>query len=115
MDSLTAFFKQEQESVYKPSAEFCERVMFRLGQQRPQPETPWETVLASTRPLLAAALACLLVLISMDMIIPIEPTRGATQIYLESEFNPGEALLYLESETPPTDVVFQGLIPIDGP
>ena len=110
MDSLNAFFKQEREKVFEPDVDFCGRVMSRLAQPPVKSESLWESVLATSRPALAAVVACMAIVIGLYVLSPAEPSRGPSQIYLESELTSDEQLLYLAPEPLPTAVVFQELI-----
>jgi hypothetical protein len=113
MDALTRLFKHDQQRVFTPPADFSYRVMQRLAQQRPEPETVWDNVLAVGRPLLAAALAGAIMLVGIGTLLPVAPDRGLTQIYLEWELNPAERLLYVEADIPPVPVVLTQIISVE--
>jgi len=113
MDSLKTFFEQEKQRVFTPPADFNYRVMQGLPERNSDPETLWDSILLLKRPILAATLGSVITIFGLNMMSTPEPTRGPTQIYLESELQPGEELLYVEADTPSTPIVFTQLISVD--
>jgi hypothetical protein len=110
MDLLRDYFRQERERVIEPPADFGARVLSRAALLPREQETAWDAAFATGRQVLAAAVVCIVVLMAMNELMPALPGRGPTQIYLESELNPDEQMLYLDAETPPPPVLFQELI-----
>jgi hypothetical protein len=108
--SLTELFKMEQERVFEPGADFTQRVVWRLSQQSGQQQMQWETMMVVTRKMLPVVVTCLLALIGIQLLTPVKPNRGLTQIYVESEVSPVEEHLYLDTQPPPASVVFDELI-----
>jgi hypothetical protein len=110
MSSLNEFFKQEQKRVYEPDPYFSHRVIARLKEQSVSESSLWDTIVASTRPVLALALTIVFALIAIHLWVPVEPARGMIESYFSSEVSAGESFLYSDSETPPSHDMLEQLM-----
>jgi hypothetical protein len=96
MNGLKRFFDEERKRVIEPGPFFTERVLARIDQGVFQDSAIWEMVPGSTRPVFAVAL----------MLI---------ESYLESEQNPAESFLYVDSDVPSEQEVFEQMIGLGDP
>jgi hypothetical protein len=100
---LNNFFREERKRVVEPGPFFVQRVMTRLGQVRGQSLSEmsiWDIVPAATRPVFAIALTILFAVLAIQILVPIEPSRGAIDAYVSSGLTPSETLLFTGAETP---------------
>jgi hypothetical protein len=100
---LNNFFKEERKRVMEPSPFFTQRVMARLEQLKRQPvfeANIWELVPAAARPVFAVALTLLFAVLAVQILVPIEPSRGGIEAWVSSDLTPSETLLFTGAETP---------------
>src|SRR5262249_54153555 len=111
MSLLKEFFNQEKKRVFAPDPYFATRVMARLKTQPVAADsTLWESILAASRPVMAAALTMVLLLLGVHMFLPVEPSRGMVEAYFNSEVSPGESLIYNDAEAPTHEQLEQVMI-----
>jgi hypothetical protein len=70
----------------------------------------WESVPGASRPVFALALTILFAVLAIQILVPIEPTRGAIETYMSSGLTPSETLLFTGVETPSSSVYIEELI-----
>jgi hypothetical protein len=107
MNLLNEFFKQEKQRVFEPGPYFAARVLARLKAQPTAEMSLWESILSAARPVMAAALTLVLLLLGVHMFLPVEPSRGMIESYFASEVSPGESMIYNDSEAPSHDQLEQ--------
>jgi len=110
MNLLKEFFSQEKKRVFEPDPHFAGRVMARLKAQPATEMSLWDSILAASRPVMAAALTLVLLLLGAHMLLPVEPNRGMIEAYFASEVSPGESLIYNDSEAPSHEQLEQLMI-----
>jgi hypothetical protein len=112
---LKEFFDLERKRVYQPDPYFSQRVMARL-KDRVEIESAgiWDVVPVATRQVLALALTVLLALITIDIFMPVEPSRGMVEAYLAGQHSEDESYLYTEVEIPEDHAVLEHLIVLGG-
>ena len=92
---LNNFFKEEQKRVFEPGLYFTQRVMARLasGVERMTPGV-WEVLANAMRPMMAMALLLLFAVLAVQILIPVEPTRGAIEAYVvQQDLSPRDQML----------------------
>jgi hypothetical protein len=107
--TLNEFFKQERQQIWVPPPDFSRRVMARLP-QKATPQSLWDNTISASRPILAVAFILLLALIGLEILTPVRPSRGPTQIFIELEVPAAEQVLYFQDQTPATSVVLDQMI-----
>ena len=92
---LNNFFKEEQKRVFEPGPYFTQRVMARLasGKARLLPSV-WDVLPNAMRPILAVALMLLFAVLAIQILIPVEPTRGTIEAYVKQDLSPREQMLF---------------------
>jgi hypothetical protein len=115
MNGLKRFFDEERKRVIEPGPFFTERVLARIDQGVFQDSAIWEMVPGSTRPVFAVALMLMLCFIFVEVFLPQTPQRGLIESYLESEQNPAESFLYVDSDVPSEQEVFEQMIGLGDP
>jgi RNA polymerase sigma factor (sigma-70 family) len=107
---LNNFFKAERKRVYEPDPYFTQRVMARLASERPAPAGIWEIMPAAVRPVMALALTLLFAVLAVQILIPVEPARGAIEAYVGRDLMPQERMLYIPAQAPVTPAQFEELM-----
>jgi len=98
MNSIwNSFFKEEQKRVFEPGPYFTQRVMARLSERVPD---VWEMVPRATRPVVALALVLLFAVLGVKILMPVEPERGAIEVYMGQDLTPSERMLIIGQEVP---------------
>jgi hypothetical protein len=99
MNSIwNSFFKEERKQVFEPGPFFTQRVMARLS-ERVVPGV-WEMVPRATGPVLALALVLLFAVLGIQILIPVEPERGAIEAYVGQDLTPSERMLIIGQQVP---------------
>lgn len=107
---LNRFFKEERKQVFEPGPFFVRKVMSRLEQLGRQPALGiWDVVPSASRSVFALALTLLFAVLAIQILVPIEPSRGAIEAYVSSDLTPSETLLFTGAE-PTTSVYIEELI-----
>lgn len=94
------FVRKERIRVFEPDPSFPKRV---VGNLRPVTRSSgmiWDDIPSFARPMVAAASAVLLVLISVNFFLPSPPEMGIIDAYLSAEATPAEEWLYWDAEPP---------------
>jgi hypothetical protein len=108
---LKEFFELERKRVIQPDPYFTQRVMARLDDQViAESAGIWDVVPLAARQVLALALTVFLALITIDIFIPVEPSRGMMEAYLSGQHSADETFLYTEDEIPSDHDVLEHLI-----
>ena len=94
---LNDFFKHEQKRVFEPGPYFTQRVMARLSERVP---SMWEVVPRAARPVMAVALMVLFAVLAVQILIPVEPSRGAIEAYVGQDLSASERMLFINAEMP---------------
>ena len=96
---LKDFFKEEQKRVFEPGPYFTQRVMARLasGAERLAPSV-WDVLPNAMRPIMAVALILLFAVLAIQILIPVEPERGAYESYVKQDLSPREQLLLADPQ-----------------
>lgn len=99
---LNNFFNEERKRVFEPGPFFAQRVLAQLRSVRIPTRVPaiWDTVPAATKPVFAIALMLLFAVLAVQLLIPIEPTRGAVEAYVTVDLTPTETLLLTGADAP---------------
>lgn len=99
---LIDFFEEERRQVFEPGPYFARCVIARLVSERAAPQAGiWDSILVSTRPLLMLALALLFAVLTIQILIPVVPARGAIEAYMSEDLTLSEKVLVA---TPPTSL-----------
>ena len=103
--SLNDFFKAEQKRIVEPGPYFTQRVMARISERVP---TMWDFVPRAARPVMAVALMVLFVVLAVQILVPVDPPRGAIEAYLGEDLSPRDRMLFINA-TPqmPADAQFE--------
>jgi hypothetical protein len=107
---LNSFFKDERKRVFEPSPFFAQKVMARLRAKPAFQAGVWEFVPGAVRPVFALALMMLFAVLAIQILMPIEPTRGAIEAAVTSDLSPSEVLLFTGAEAPTSSAYIQELI-----
>ena len=110
MTKLDNFFKEERKRVFEPNPFFTQRVMARLREATGSEAGVWEIVPGAVRPVFALALMLLFAVLAIQILVPVEPTRGAIEAAVTSDLTPSEVLLFTGGEAPTNSVYIQELI-----
>jgi hypothetical protein len=96
---LNNFFKEEQKRVFEPGPYFTQRVMARLASTRERlAPSVWEVLPNAMRPIMGMALLLLFAVLAIQILIPVEPTRGAFEAYyVRQDLTPREQLLLADA------------------
>lgn len=89
---LNDFFNQERKRVFEPGPYFTQRVMARLSERVP---SMWEFVPRAARPVMAVSLMVLFAALAVQLLIPVEPSRGPIEAYVIQDLNPRERMLFI--------------------
>ena len=108
--NLKDFFESEKYRIIEPDAFFTKRVVARLQAVRVPRSGIWETLSASTKPVLAVALFMILCFLAIQLFIPEIPQRGIVESVFDDEQSPDESLIYNDTDVPARQVVLQQLI-----
>jgi len=96
---LNNFFKEEQKRVFEPGPYFTQRVMTRLLSRDPLPAPGmWDVVPGAMRPVLALALTLLFAVLAVQILVPVEPARGAIEAYVGQDLTPREQMLLADPQ-----------------
>jgi len=98
---LNNFFKEEQKHVFEPGPYFTQRVMAQLASAKEQ-LTPsvWDVLPSAIRPIMAVALVVLFGVLAVQILVPVEPVRGAIEAYNRQDLSPSEQLLLVDAPSP---------------
>jgi hypothetical protein len=107
---LNRFFKEEQKRVFEPGPYFAQRVMAQLPAGKPAPAGLWEMVPAAVRPVFGLALVVLFGVLSVQIVVPIEPPRGAIEAYVGQNLTPREQMLFIDAQFPVTQEQYEELM-----
>ena len=98
MNSIwNSFFKEERKRVFEPGPFFSPRVMAPLPPRVPD---VWEMVPRATRPIVALALVLLFGVLGIQILMPVEPERGAIEAYVGQDLTPSERMLIIGQQVP---------------
>lgn len=92
---LNNFFKEEQKRVFEPGPYFTQRVMARLatGVERIAPSV-WDVLPNAMRPIMGMALLLLFAVLAVQILMPVDPPRGAIEAYVvQQDLSPREQML----------------------
>ena len=108
---LIDFFKEERSRIIEPEPYFAQRVMANLAPQTVRPGKGMEeAILAFTSPVLMLALALLFVALAIQILVPVEPTRGAIEAYMSQDLTLSERVLVAGSPTLPTPAQLEEIL-----
>src|SRR5262245_46902328 len=94
---LEEFFKNERERVIEPDPFFPQRVMAQLKARPVREIGIWDTVFAAAKPVFALALILVVGFLTLEMLLPIEPSRGFIEI-IASDQSPEDTVLFSEPD-----------------
>ena len=97
MNSLNDFFKEERKRIFEPGPYFAQRVLARLSERVP---SLWDVVPRAVRPVMGVALVLMFGVLTVQILIPVEPTRGAIEAYVEQDLSPRERMLVIDPQMP---------------
>jgi hypothetical protein len=93
---LNNFFKEEQKRVFEPGPYFAQRVMARLatGASGRLAPSVWDVLPNAMRPIMGMALLLLFAVLAVQILIPVDPPRGAIEAYVvQQDLSPREQML----------------------
>jgi hypothetical protein len=93
---LNNFFKEEQKRVFEPGPYFTQRVMARLVPGK-QAAGVWDVLPNAMRPIMAVALLLLFAVLAVQILMPVEPPRGALEAYVKQDLSPSEQMLFADA------------------
>jgi hypothetical protein len=94
---LNNFFKEEQKHVFEPGPYFTQRVMAQLATAKDKlAPSMWEVLPNAMRPIMAVALVLLFGVLAVQILVPVEPARGALEAYNRQDLSPTEQLLLVD-------------------
>jgi hypothetical protein len=99
---LNKLLNEERKRVFEPDQYFVQRVMARLKEQAREAADVWEIVPSATRQIFAFVLALFLIFLTLEMFIPITPSRSMVEAFLEPEQSAAESVWYTDIESPET-------------
>ena len=98
MNSIwNSFFKEERKQVFEPGPFFTQRVMAQLTARTPG---VWDMVPRATGPVVALALVLLFAVLGVQILVPVEPARGAIEAYVGQDLTPSERMLIIGQQVP---------------
>jgi hypothetical protein len=95
--TLKNFFNEERKRVFEPGPYFAQRVMARLSERLPG---FWDLIPRATRPVTALALVLLFAVLAVQILVPVEPTRGPIEAYMGQDLTPSELSLFIDPQLP---------------
>jgi hypothetical protein len=101
---LNDFFKHEQKRIFEPGPYFTQRVMARLSEHVPN---MWEIVPRAARPVMAVALMVLFAVLAVQILIPVEPSRGPIEAYVGQDLSARERMLFIDPSEMPAGIQFE--------
>jgi hypothetical protein len=101
---LNDFFKEEQKRIFEPGPYFTQRVMARLSERVP---SMWDVVPRAARPVMAVALMVLFAVLAVQILVPVEPSRGAIEAYVGQDLNARERMLFIDPSEMPAGIQFE--------
>jgi hypothetical protein len=108
--NLNSFFKEERKRVFEPSPFFSQKVMAQLRAMPAVELGIWEVIPGAVRPVFAVALMLLFAVLAIQILVPVEPARGAIEAAMTSDLSPSEVLLFTGADAPTSSVYIQELI-----
>lgn len=94
---LNDFFKEERKRVFEPGPYFTQRVMARLSERAPG---FWEVIPRATRSVMTLALIVLFAVLAIQILVPVEPTRGPIEAYVGQDLTARERMLFIDPQVP---------------
>jgi hypothetical protein len=110
MTNLNNFFNEERKRVFEPGPFFTQKVMARLKDVARSEISLWDAIPGAVRPVFAVALMLLFAVLAVQILVPVEPSRGAIDAAMTSGLTPSEVLLFTGAEAPTNSVYIQELI-----
>jgi hypothetical protein len=107
---LKDFFANEQKRFFEPGPFFAQKVLARLRETPATRPVIWDGVPGAVRPVFALALMLLFAVLAVQLLMPIEPSRGPVEAAMTSELSPSEVLLFTGAEAPTSATYIQELI-----
>lgn len=107
---LKSFFDEERKRIFEPSPFFTQKVMTRLRQELTREVGIWELVPGAARPVFALALTLLFAVLAVQILVPVEPSRGPIEAYVSSDLTPSETLMFIGAEAPTSAAQIEELI-----
>ena len=93
--TLNNFFKEERKRVFEPGPYFTQRVMARVAQAVP---SVWDIIPYAARPVMALSLILLFGVLSIQIVMPVEPagTAGPIMAYVGQDLTQAEFGLFVD-------------------
>lgn len=93
--TLNNFFKEERKRVFEPGPYFTQRVMASVSQAVP---TIWDVIPRATRQAMALSLILLFGVLSIQILMPVEPkgTPGPIMMYVAQDLTQDELRLFVD-------------------
>jgi len=112
---LNNFFKEERKRVFEPGPYFTQRVMARLASAEVGAKIAgfWDGIPGAVRPVLAVALTLLFAILAVQILVPVEPARGALEAYVGQDLTPRERMLFADPQSAPGTAQFEGLMVLE--
>jgi hypothetical protein len=108
--NLDSFFKEERKRFFEPGPYFSQRVMAQVKSGKQAPAGFWDVVPAAIRPVFALALTVLFAVLSVQILIPVEPERGALEAYYSQDLTAREQMLFTDAQVPLTPEQMEALM-----
>jgi hypothetical protein len=110
---LNKLLSEERKRVFEPDQYFVQRVMARLKEQAVEVADVWEIVPSATRPIFAIVLALFLAFLTVEMFVPITPSRSMVEAFLEPEQSAAESIWYTDVDAPTSQQLLEQLIVLE--
>jgi hypothetical protein len=100
MSELNNFLKEEQKRVFEPGPYFTQRVMAQLASAKGRfAPSVWEVLPGAMRPIMAVALILLFTVLAVQILVPVEPTRGPYEAFVRQDLSPREQMLFVDPQS----------------
>ena len=106
---LNEFFREERKRFFEPGPFFTERLFARLSSERVAPLGVWGWVPGAVRPVLALSLVILFVILTVQIVVPVTPSRAALEPYRGQGLS-GEQLLFADPQFSASTAQFEELM-----
>jgi hypothetical protein len=97
---LATLAHEERKRVFHPDPFFPQRVMARLKEEAAGEPVVWDFIASATRPIFALGITLLLAFLTLEALVPLEPTRGMIEAFLSADQSAADAALYLDTDAP---------------
>jgi len=96
---LNNFFREEQKRVFEPGPYFTQRVMAHLASAKDRlAPSVWEALPNAMRPIMGLALVLLFAVLAIQILVPVEPSRGPYEAFVKQDVSPREQMLFADPQ-----------------